>query len=119
MDEPRLDPDDTVKYRKEVLGRLRTMDKLQREYSDVDLRLKRTERDIVQMKQVLFGNPDVAKLRDGDRGGLVDLFREGRIEMKKCSKLVPFVKLLVVLSFVQIVRDVPPVIWKTLLGIFK
>lgn len=112
-------PDDTVKYRKEVLGRLRTVDKLQREYSDVDRRIARTERDIVQMKQVLFGDPDVAKLRDGDRGGLVDLFREGRLEMKKISKLVPGVKLLIVLSFIQIVRDVPPAVWKTLLGLFK
>lgn len=116
---PPSNPEDTAAYRSEVLTRLRAIDSVQREIIEHGHRIDRTERDIIQMKQVLFGDPSVKQLRDGDRGGLVDLFREMQRQLKGYAKLRMLMVVLLATSVAQLFKDIPAGAFKLLLGVFK
>jgi hypothetical protein len=135
-----IDIENTAQWRREVLERLASIDKVnrtletfERDQITFERRVSGTERDIVKLKTVLFGDPDAARLRDGDRGGLVDLFRETRgqimelqteqketdAKFARTSRLTKGIYLLVIVNVIALVKDIPPVVWKPILSLFK
>jgi hypothetical protein len=104
-------PDDTGEFRRDLLGEIRDQKDLRRRVGTLETKIDAVLADVKLAKTLLLGDPDVDELRDGDRGGLVDQFREIR-------KLVPAVRTLVILVALRLAADMP-VIFKTLLTLFK
>jgi hypothetical protein len=111
-------PEDTGEYRTRMFaGQKEILDHLEKRQG-LERRVKRLEDDYDVLNQVLFGKPDAAMLRDGKRGGLVDVLRDCTDEMKKGANTRRLIVALIALNVVRFASDIPAGFWKFLPKIF-